>query len=254
VRDAGGKIRRTAVGSGANRKRLLSGFLECGECGGSYHALTGRPEWGCSWHRNRGSCANDVRIPQVQLEAAVLKAVREALDEEIAAHALDVAIMELRKRIEAAEPRALEAELAVLDRKIETALDLALELGDLAAVKDRLRGLRDERGRVAGDLARALVDLPTAEDLMPLVRAKLREIEATIRADVAGGRLALGALLGERRIRVYRDGRIEGALALEPEMKLPASRKPQRPADSVVAGGCNTRVGSLPETWHRLAA
>jgi hypothetical protein len=167
----------------------------------------------------------------------VLKAVREALDEEIAAHALEVAITELRKRIEAAEPRALEAELAVLDRKIETALDLALELGDVAAVKDRLRGLRDERGRVAGDLARARVDLPTAEDLMPLIREKLQQIEATIRPDVARGRLALGALLGERRIRVYRDGQIEGALALEPEMKLPAPRRSQEPADSVVAGG-----------------
>jgi len=31
------------------------------------------------------------------------------------------------------------------------------------------------------------------------------------RADVAHGRLALGALLGDRRIRIYNDGRIEGA-------------------------------------------
>ena len=104
LRDDAGKIRRTALGAAASRRRLLAGFLGCGECGGSYHALTGRPEWGCSWHRNRGSCTNNVRIPQAKLEAAVLKAVRGALDEEIAEHALTVAIEELRNRIAAAEP------------------------------------------------------------------------------------------------------------------------------------------------------
>ncbi len=38
---------------------------------------------------------------------------------------------------------------------------------------------------------------------MPVVRAKLEEIERTLRADVAQGRMALGALLGDRRPRVY---------------------------------------------------
>ncbi|TMA35228.1 MAG: hypothetical protein E6J87_04455 [Deltaproteobacteria bacterium] len=37
------------------------------------------------------------------------------------------------------------------------------------------------------------------------------------RADVAHGRLALGALLGDRRIRIYNDGRIEGAVAVADE-------------------------------------
>ena len=38
---------------------------------------------------------------------------------------------------------------------------------------------------------------------MPVVRAKLEEIEETLLADVAQGRMALGALLGDRRLRVY---------------------------------------------------
>ena len=41
---------------------------------------------------------------------------------------------------------------------------------------------------------------------MPVVRAKLGEIETTLLADVAQGRMALGALLGDRRLRIYRDG------------------------------------------------
>jgi hypothetical protein len=85
------------------------------------------------------------------------------------------------------------------------------------------------------------VDLPTVEDLMPRVREKLQEIEATLKSDIALGRLALGGLLGDQRLRVYQDGRIEGAAILAPEM-LRAPRRTSEPADSVVAGGRNVRV------------
>ena len=78
-------------------------------------------------------------------------------------------------------------------------------------------------------------ELPTIEDLMPRLREKLREIESTIKADVPLGRLALGGLLGEDRLRVYQDGRIEGAAILSPEM-LAAPRRTSEPRDSVVAG------------------
>ena len=70
---------------------------------------------------------------------------------------------------------------------------------------------------------------------MPRLREKLHDIEATLRGDLARGRLALGGLLGDRRLRVYRDGRIEGFATLTPEM-LPAPRRTSKPADSVVAG------------------
>lgn len=227
VRDGRGRIVRTAIEEkAARRKRLLSGFLICGECGGSYHALTGGAMWGCSWHRNRGSevCKNAVRVPQALLETAVMGVVREALDEEVAAHALEVALDELRRRMAASEPAELEAQLADLDAKIGRALDLAIELGDMEAAKTRLRELRSDRERVAGRLAASRVELPTSAEIMPLVRAKLREIEATLRADVAHGRLALGALLADRRIKIYRDGRIEGAIEVAAETR----RAPKR--------------------------
>jgi site-specific DNA recombinase len=236
-RDGRGRIQRTSIGGASSRKRLLSGFLQCGECGGSFHELTQR-HWGCSWHRNRGtaSCSNAIRVPVARLESAVLKAIRAALDEEVAEHALRVALEELQKRIDATQPTKLEAELQQLDTKIERALDLAIELGDLAAAKDRLGSLRTERVRVARDLAQARTNLPTLEELMPVVRAKLEEIEQTLLADVAQGRMALGALLGDRRLRVYEDGRIEGVAVLEPEM-LAAPKRTSEPRVSVVAGG-----------------
>ena len=70
---------------------------------------------------------------------------------------------------------------------------------------------------------------------MPVVRAKLEAIEQTLLADVAQGRMALGALLGDRRLRVYEDGRIEGVAVLEPEM-LADPRRTSEPRVSVVAG------------------
>jgi site-specific DNA recombinase len=215
-RDGRGRIVRTAVRGPASRKRLLSGFLECAECGGSFHELHCRALWGCSWHRNRGSevCANATLVSQARLEAAVIGAVRAALDEEVAAAALEVALDEIRKRMDAAEPRQLEAELAELDAKISRALDLAIDHGDVAAVKERLGELKAERERVARQHAPARMTLPTLEELRPRLCESLREIGETLRADVANGRLALSALLGDQRIRVHRDGRFEGALGL----------------------------------------
>ena len=70
---------------------------------------------------------------------------------------------------------------------------------------------------------------------MPVVRAKLEEIERTLLADVAQGRMALGALLGDRRLRAYEDGRIERVAVLEPEM-LAAPKRTSEPRVSVVAG------------------
>jgi hypothetical protein len=109
----------------------------------------------------------------------------------------------------------------------------------LEAARVRLRELRAERERVARAHAAARVTLPTLDELRPQLRAKLREIGDTLRGEVASGRLTLGALLQGRRIRVYRDGRIESAVAfmVEPPPALTRSRTPQDLGDPVVAGG-----------------
>jgi len=85
----------------------------------------------------------------------------------------------VRQRLAAAEPTELEARLRDLDTKIERALDLAVEVGDLGTAKERLRTPRVERERVTGELARTRLDLPTAEELMPRLRERLRDLEST---------------------------------------------------------------------------
>ncbi|MBW2668070.1 MAG: hypothetical protein JRE13_17405 [Deltaproteobacteria bacterium] len=64
---------------------------------------------------------------------------------------------------------------------------------------------------------------------------KARDIETTLTAGIVGGRLALGGLLGNERLRVYQDGRIEGMALLEPE-DTAAPRRTSGPGVSVVAG------------------
>jgi hypothetical protein len=106
-----------------------------------------------------------------------MKAVKGALDEQVVEHALQVALEELKRRMEAAQPTQLEADLRRLDMRIERALDLAIELGYAAVAKQKLRA---ERERLAADLAGVRIDLPTVEELMPRLREKLRDLQATL--------------------------------------------------------------------------
>lgn len=61
-------------------KYLLSGFVRCGVCGGSY-VVSNRFSLRCSTNRSRGRtvCANHHMIPRRRLEEATLGALREAL-------------------------------------------------------------------------------------------------------------------------------------------------------------------------------
>ena len=97
------------------------------------------------------------------------------------------------------------------------------------------RALRTERERVANQLEQVRVDRSSVEDLLPQLRERLRDFESTLKADVVCGRLVLGGLLGDRRLRIYRDGRIEGEATLAPE-KLRAPRRTSKPSDRGVAG------------------
>ena len=168
-----------------------------------------------------------------------------ALDEQVVRHALEVALEDLRARIKAAEPTRIEAELTKLDVKIERAFDLAIEMGDMDTAKARLKALRDQRADLVRELGSSRIQIPSTDELLPRLREKLRDLGATLKADIALGRLALGGLLGDQRLQVFRDGRIEGALTLRPEM-LHAPKRTLGRADSVVAGG---RFG-LGETLH----
>ena len=59
-------------------KRLLSGLVECGLCGGTITVM-GAERWGCSTRRNRGTCENGTTISTRQLERRVLEALKSRM-------------------------------------------------------------------------------------------------------------------------------------------------------------------------------
>jgi hypothetical protein len=93
---------------------------------------------------------------------------------------------------------------------------------------------RETRWR--GRVREPRIVIRTADDLMPRLREKLQDLEAMLRADLAAGRLTLGALFGSQRLRVHSDGRIEGVATIPPDEKLPAPRL-ARAGSCVGSGG-----------------
>ena len=161
-----------------------------------------------------------------------------ALDDEVAAQALEVALTELRRRMAASDPQQIEAQLAAVDAKIARALDLAIEHGD-DVVREKLSELKGQRDTLARARAELRLEIPTADELKPRLRERLHDLEAALCAGLASGRLTLGALFGEQRMRVHRNGRIEGVATLQPDEKLPASPRSAR------AGSCDGSGGAL---------
>ncbi len=114
-------------------------------------------------------------------------------------------------------------------------IDLAAEVGEMGHAKRRLRELKAEREVLASEAAQARAYVPTLEELMPAIHKRLEDLEGMLKEDVPRGRLALGSLLGEKRLRVYPGGRIEGMATLRAnELAAPSGSSGRRV--SVVAG------------------
>lgn len=59
-------------------KRILSGLVECGLCGGTV-TIWGNERWGCSSRKNHGDCANGTTISTRQLEMRVINALKNQM-------------------------------------------------------------------------------------------------------------------------------------------------------------------------------
>jgi hypothetical protein len=56
--------------------------------------------------------------------------------------------------------------------------------------------MRDQRAKLARELSTVRLELPSVDELMPRLREKLRDIEDTLKADIAMGRPAAAGLPG----------------------------------------------------------
>src|SRR5215468_4179344 len=213
-----GQRRGRPPGTAVHAAALLSGLAQCTVCGGSLVALTRRHGtgairtrvdlYGCSYHQKRGRavCANDVAIRQDLLEAAFLDPLADALDEQVMARAVTLALERLQRRGAEvpAERAALERERAAVATACRHLLD-AVKRGQ--ATETLLAELAVEEGK-GRDLDRRLAALdarprPVSLDSTRLT-ARLQALGRDVRGVLATGgpeaRLVLQRLLSGRRV------------------------------------------------------
>ena len=129
-------------------KRLLSGLISCGVCGGTF-TVVGAERWGCSTARSSGTCTNSRTISTAQLEYRVLDALRnrmlqpDLVREFIAEYHRT---LEEHRRSVATERSKIEGARAKITGRIERLTNMMLdEIGDYEEGKRRLKAALSER-------------------------------------------------------------------------------------------------------------
>lgn len=244
----GGHIATTLPGRGHRgpSRHVLSGFLECATCGGSFHAQNGAERYGCGWHRGRGPivCASSLTVRRTALEDRIFGAIRERiLVPEVVACAVARAADLVSAQLAAPEPEPAEvrARLAEIDEELATLRRVASRSGRPRELARVVAELEAERASVTGR-----ADRPTRAGIAPdllraVIEARVLEMRAAFHASAEDQRAAFRGLLGDRRMRVGADPergfRVEGVFSLALEM--PNARAYEGPGrrQSVVAGG-----------------
>ncbi|MEM7213034.1 MAG: recombinase family protein [Pseudomonadota bacterium] len=139
------------------KKRLLSGLVKCGCCGGAM-TIINRERYSCSARRERGTCDSPAGIRAADLEARVLDGLREILlgNEDLVdtfAKAFQEELQRLNKTRRSQAAR-LTRDLAKVERGIERCLVFITEGdGDPGAVAGTLRDLEARKKVLAAELA-----------------------------------------------------------------------------------------------------
>jgi site-specific DNA recombinase len=167
-------------------RKLLSGLVRCGVCGGNY-AVIASARWGCTRHREAGTCPNGRRIGTEELETRVLDVLKHKLlaPEAVAHMVREFHLERTRLNKESSRARAtMERRLAALKTSIER-LVLAMADGDVDVPEFRqaLQTRRDERDRLEQDLAEL--------DTMPVI-ALHPQIAEAYRKQIASLQLTVG--------------------------------------------------------------
>ncbi len=186
-------------------KRLLSGLVTCGTCGGTF-TIIGRDRWGCSTARETGTCNNGRSIVDTQLETRILGALRERMFEPDAVAAY---IEEYRQAFTAQQKdrhkarRGLEKREAEATRRITR---LTLAIADGANAFAEIRSVLEEQIATRERCRRDLADLD-AEPVLALMpnlaesyRRSVVQLGAALRGDAIEqeqARQALRALIDQ---------------------------------------------------------
>jgi len=173
------------------KKRLLSGLIRCGSCGGAM-TIVNRERYYCSARRERGTCTSPTGIAASVVEDRVLGGLRsillgqESLIDEFA-KAFRAELNRLRKT-QGSRQSALQRELTKVERGIKRCLEFIVEGdGDPSSVTAKLKEL--EASKVSLGVELKLAQSNSVVDIHPnvaeLYRRKVSELQALLVDDAS---------------------------------------------------------------------
>ncbi|MXO73456.1 hypothetical protein GRI99_17675 [Altererythrobacter buctensis] len=194
-------------------KRLLSGLLKCGHCGGNYTVIA-KDYWGCSNRRQTGTCQNHALIRDGEAQERIWTAVRNELlhPDVIAAY-----VEEVRKA--AAEWRRSQiSRRADEDRRLNAIKDEQAKLVeaivagvDPSLLKQRSLDLRAEcdaieAARIDIDQLEHLLSHPALSESYRRRCEDLSALAATGANDIARARPLISSLVDRIDVTPHGDG------------------------------------------------
>ena len=170
-------------------KRLLSGLLTCGECGGSFTLV--RPgKYGCASHREKGTCTNGSQISVDQLERRVLAGIKMRLrDPALLAEFVREFGMELKRlqNTSTDENSVRKKSLTEIKQKIARIVNAIAEGTDTPTLRQTLISLESEKAdlerKAAVPYRPGLLEPPPLPHLAVLFRRKVEGLETALNAE-----------------------------------------------------------------------
>jgi site-specific DNA recombinase len=196
-------------------KRVLSGLLECGCCGGPY-IITQGEYVSCAKHTNKRTCDNSRHMKMSAIEARVLEALRKHL---LSPERVEMAVERYRREREALakanakDRHAIERELGQVRRAYDRVMQAIMygdtdvrELGPQQAELAKRR--RELEGLLAAAEQKVVAIHPNAAKSY---RAKVEEIQAALMQGDAAGENAVRLVRGliERIVITPMDDRMD---------------------------------------------
>jgi site-specific DNA recombinase len=174
-----------------SKKRLLSGLLKCGRCGGGMTISRG-DRYYCSARREKSTCNADRGIAAHKLEERVLNRLKDILignevliDEFVAEFKRE--LTRLRKQSHGASRRLIK-DLQQVERGIKRCLGFIIGGdGDPGSVRDQLRLLEARRREIDADLKAQQGDMEVAihPNLPDLYRRKVARLQQVLADEAA---------------------------------------------------------------------
>ncbi len=172
-------------------RRLLSGLLRCGQCGGAFTIV--RPgKYGCATHREKGTCTSASQISVSQLEHRVLAGIKMyLLEPELLAEFVHEFHSELR-RLQACSTNLGSENKKQLDdirKKIDRIVGAIAEGTDTPSLRQALLSLEQEKAELEKAIVKyhrpAFAEALPIPDLAKLFRRKVERLEESLGAEPA---------------------------------------------------------------------